>query len=239
MIKWLSYGGLTGLVILLVGVITYPALADTQSDTCKIDESAWCIAPRVDQDTAVIASATMPKLATPAWMEASTALESSVSYEVKTRGTIRADLAEFKRQAAETLNDSRGWSRLGVSFVEVDSEADFTLWLAEASTMTSFSAQGCSAQWSCNVGRDVIINQTPWLEATPAWSQAGASLRDYRHMVVNHETGHWLGHGHRFCGAEGQSAPAMQQQSMDLQGCQPNAWPLPNELYAPTLGIRS
>ena len=80
--------------------------------------------------------------------------------------------------------------------------------LAEASWVPRFSSV-CSAQWSCRVGRYVIINQTRWRNASPAWNAAGPALRDYRHMVVNHETGHWLGHGHQSCPGPGRMAPVM------------------------------
>ena len=72
----------------------------------------------------------------------------------------------------------------------------FTLVLAEASQVPAFSS-GCSAEWSCRVGRYVIINQTRWRHASPCGTRCTRSVRDYRHMVVNHETGHWLGWGHR------------------------------------------
>ena len=86
--------------------------------------------------------------------------------------------------------------------------------------------------WSCRVGNAVIINQTRWLHASDSWNSAGGSLDSYRHYVVNHETGHWLGFGHAFCPGAGQLAPVMQQQSKGLQGCRHNTWPVSGELSA-------
>lgn len=160
----------------------------------------------------------------------------TVTYDVMTKGVVYANLSEFKLLANQTLNDPRGWSRMNVKFVEVASGGRFTLVLSEASQMPTFSS-GCSADYSCNAGRYVVINQDRWMGATPSWNSAGGSLRDYRHMVVNHETGHWLGHGHEFCKAAGQPAPVMQQQSISLQGCSFNAWPLASELWSTQLGI--
>ena len=57
------------------------------------------------------------------------------------------------------------------------------------------------------------INQVRWKDASPSWNGAGKSLRDYRNLVVNHETGHWLGHGHLGCPGPGRLAPVMMQQS--------------------------
>lgn len=163
-------------------------------------------------------------------------IQRSVSYSVTTRGNITASLAEFKTQANETLNSDKGWSRMGVSFSEVASGGDFILVLSEASQVPSFSPLGCDSTWSCNVGNYVIINQDRWLNASPAWNSSGGSLRDYRHMVVNHETGHWLGHGHSNCSSSG-LATVMQQQSINLQGCKFNPWPLGSELHSPRLGL--
>jgi hypothetical protein len=126
---------------------------------------------------------------------------------------------------------------MGVAFQEVASGGSFTLVLSEANEVPRFSP-GCGAEYSCNAGRYVIINQDRWLGATAPWNQSGGSLRDYRHMVVNHETGHWLGHSHQSCTGSGQPAPVMQQQSIDLQGCTFNPWPLASELWSTTLGIQ-
>lgn len=231
-------------LVVSIGVTVGMVWADNEKLelVCEIDESAWCVAPRSAQVLDDLGGATVPRIATPLWMaEQERQRESArvINYDVKTRGTLRADLVQFKQLSSATLNDSRGWAKLGLNFKEVVSGGDFTLWLVEASTMTSFSADGCDATYSCNVGRDVIINQDRWLTATPSWNGVNGSLRDYRHMVVNHETGHWLGHGHRHCAQPGAAAPVMQQQSMDMQGCQPNPWPLSDELYAPNLGIET
>ncbi|MEZ5096899.1 MAG: DUF3152 domain-containing protein [Nocardioides sp.] len=154
----------------------------------------------------------------------------SVTYSVATRGRITADLGVFKKQVQQTFADPRGWRSAGVELRRVASGGSFTVVLAQASTVPSFSS-GCSAQWSCRVGRYVIINQTRWLTASPSWHAHHLPLRGYRHMVVNHETGHWLGHGHVYCAGAGRLAPVMQQQSKSLQGCRHNSWPLPRERW--------
>jgi hypothetical protein len=155
----------------------------------------------------------------------------TVTYRVETRGRITADLAIFKKQVLETYRDPRGWRSAGIAIRPVARGGTFSVVLAQASWVPRFSS-ACSAQWSCRVGRYVIINQTRWLHASPAWNRAHLALRDYRHMVVNHETGHWLGHGHKTCPGPGRLAPVMMQQSKGLGGCHFNPWPLPSELWS-------
>ncbi len=153
-----------------------------------------------------------------------------LTYNIATRGDTVADINEFAVLVAQTLGDSRGWSRSDVGFRRVDSGvSDFTIWLAAADQLTSFSTL-CSAEYSCRVGRDVIINDVRWRNATPSWNEAGGNLRDYRHMVVNHEAGHLLGFGHLNCPTPGAPAPVMLQQSIDLQGCKFNPWPVDSEV---------
>lgn len=193
----------------------------------------------------VVANLKAPTLKEPGWLaqqkaakaQAQNQASTVVTYSVTTRGAIIANLDEFRSQANATLNDQRGWARMGVAFQEVPSGGMFTLVLSEANQLPTFSS-GCGVEYSCRAGRYVIINQDRWLGATPSWNQAGGSLRDYRHMVVNHETGHWLGHDHESCGGAGQPAPVMQQQSISLQGCNFNPWPLNSELWSTQLGTR-
>jgi len=148
----------------------------------------------------------------------------TVRYHVETRGRTTTSLADFRRLAQQTYADPRGWRGAGIRFVPVAAGGSFTLVLSEASRVPDFSS-GCSSAWSCRVGRYVIINQERWKHASPAWNIARGSLRDYRHMVVNHETGHWLGLGHAGCPGPGRAAPVMMQQSKGLGGCHFNPWP--------------
>jgi hypothetical protein len=153
----------------------------------------------------------------------------TVTYSVQTRGRVTADLREFRRLVQQTYDDPRGWRAAGVRFVPVRRGGAFTVVLAEARTLPSFSSV-CSVEWSCRVGRYVVINQTRWQHASPAWNAARGPLRGYRHMVVNHETGHWLGFGHAGCPRAGVPAPVMMQQSKGLDGCRFNPFPTRGEL---------
>lgn len=211
-------------------------------------DASWATQVQELQDLSrLTAEISVPEIEEPTWLQEKKAeaariaaarqeVTATVQYSVASRGVTTADMSEFRAQVNETLNDVRGWARLGVSFQEVESGGNFTMVLSSADQMTSFST-GCSALWSCRVGVNVIINQDRWLGATDAWNQGGGSLRDYRHAVVNHEVGHWLGHGHATCGGPGQPAKVMQQQSIDLGGCAINPWPLASELWSTQLGI--
>ncbi len=231
---------------LSTGIIPVAQLASTTTTKTQFEQ----IAELNSMPTAVNALK-LPVVKEPGWLTEQRAVEAAaaqaattqkaskrvVTYDVTTKGVVAASLAEFKQQANATLNDARGWARMGVSFQQVASGGQFTLVLSEASQVPSFSPGGCDAQYSCRAGRYVIINQDRWVGATPSWNSAGGTMRDYRHMVVNHETGHWLGHGHEQCSATGQPAAVMQQQSISLQGCTFNPWPTASELWSTQLGI--
>lgn len=160
-----------------------------------------------------------------------------VKYQVTTRGTITANFSDFQAKVQETYDNACGWKRLGVTFQKVASGGSYTVVLSQASQVPSFGGV-CDSTYSCRSGNYVVINQDRWLYATAAWNNAGGDLRNYRHMVVNHETGHWLGHGHINCVTNsGNAAPVMQQQSISLRGCKFNPWPLNSEIWSSTLGI--
>lgn len=148
---------------------------------------------------------------------------------VRARNVSESELPGFAAKILSVLNDPRGWSLDGqVSFTQATSGCNMVAWLSAAEDMPSFGAI-CDSLWSCTVRPNVIINYNRWTGASDAWNASGGNLDDYRTMVINHESGHWLGFGHRYCGGAGQQAPVMQQQSISLQGCTFNPWPVDAE----------
>lgn len=151
------------------------------------------------------------------------------SYCTAGRGVPDSEVQGMTDIIHQTLNAKRGWSLGGnIDFNRSTTQCDFVIWLAAADQMPSFGAI-CDANWSCAVPPNVIFNYDRWRYTSEPWKKSGGSLADYRAMVVNHEVGHWLGFGHSDCPAAGQSAPVMQQQSIDLQGCVFNPWPSTTE----------
>ena len=148
------------------------------------------------------------------------------TYTISSQGAVQGDLGGFAAVAADALADARGWSLGGeIDFQQVASGSDFDLILASPSVVGN-AAPGCSPQWSCRVGRNVYINDDRWRGATASWTY-GLDL--YRRYVILHEVGHWLGLGHTDCPAAGRTAWVMQQQSISLQGCRANVWPVIQE----------
>lgn len=152
-----------------------------------------------------------------------------VTYQIETRGRIVASMQTFRERVAEIYADKRGWSRAYVHFKRLKSGADFSVVLAQAREVPKF-APICDSYYSCRVGRYVIINQDRWRFGTPYFHSAGGTMKQYRAMVVDHETGHWFGLGHATCTNPGGPAPVMMQQSKGLNGCSVNPWPLRGEV---------
>ena len=160
-----------------------------------------------------------------------------IYYKTMVWGDVASSFSEFKKNVADTLNDARGWVRAGLRFVEVSQGQDVNVILSDPAHLGI--TPGCSSELSCTTwANQVIINDVRWREGTEPSRAAGMSTRDYQHMVVNHEMGHWLGHYAHIegCTAEngflGGPAPIMLQQSTGLRGCTSfNAWPLDSELW--------
>lgn len=156
----------------------------------------------------------------------------TIKYCVAVKGVNESALPTLRSKLAQTYGDIRGWSLDGqVIYKEVSAGCEFTVWLTAAYLMPTFGPI-CDSMWSCRVGPNVVINYDRWQNASPAWNKNGGTLDEYRDMVINHETGHWIGFGHASCPGTGQPAPVMQQQSINLQGCKFSPWPSASEITA-------
>lgn len=164
-----------------------------------------------------------------------------VRYQVEVERGSGQDANAFAAAVDATLSDPRGWTHAHQwRFRRVTSgPVDATVMLATpATTDTICRAGGLDPHGytSCRTDNKVVINLARWLLAVPAFL---GDVAGYRQYVINHEMGHQLGHGHVLCNGSGQPAPVMQQQTLGMQGCKPNAWPFVNGSYltgAPTTG---
>ncbi|NUU23391.1 MAG: DUF3152 domain-containing protein, partial [Streptomycetaceae bacterium] len=160
------------------------------------------------------------------------------TYRVEVEQGLALDGALFADAVQQTLNDPKSWAHDGKTFVRTDaSSADFVIRLASPGTTHRLcGAVGLDTSQD-NVSCDaagfpwVVINAWRWAQGSPTF---GDEMLAYRQMLINHEVGHRLGHGHETAACQaGGLAPVMMQQTKSLNAddgdvCKPNAWPYPS-----------
>ena len=145
-----------------------------------------------------------------------------LTYSVEARGAVAGDPGDLFAVARRTLNDPWGWALGGViAFRALPSGGDLRLVLASPEEVAA-AAPGCSAEWSCRVGDQVLINDDRFMLGASGYP---LPLADYRPYVVNHEVGHWLGLLHAGCPGPGRPGPVMLQQSISIERCEATVWP--------------
>ena len=150
-----------------------------------------------------------------------------ITYQVEVHAADAATL-DVASVVKATLDDPRGWRRAGFDFQLVDGNAPYTILIAEgAEVQQRCRPYDTYGKYSCQLGPLVAITADRWRHATPEWP---GDLATYRQMLLGHEVGHLIGLHHRRCGGAGLPAPVMSQQGTNLDGCQPNPWPLPEEI---------
>jgi hypothetical protein len=151
-------------------------------------------------------------------------------FRVAMETNVPVDLAAFAAKIDQTLGDPRSWIAGGLRLQRVPGTAasDFTIYLATRSTSTRMCAAGgtdTDSYASCRTVGKVILNLDRWYLSVPDYVNAKVPLEAYRSYMINHETGHQLGHGHELCPGAGRPAPVMEQQTLGLHGCVANSWP--------------
>lgn len=134
----------------------------------------------------------------------------------------------FADEVEKILYDVRSWGgrgRLGMRRVD-SGKAAFRVTLAKPSTTDELCAPlDTNGIYSCWNGYRAVINSMRWRKGAEPYKW-GKFLTKYRRYLINHEVGHALGHGHRYCPARGAEAPVMMQQTKGVRPCSRNWWPL-------------
>jgi len=138
-------------------------------------------------------------------------------------------MADFADKVNETLGDPRSWIAGGtyrLQQVPPTSTYEFTIYLVTSQTTSAMCAPlQTNGFTSCRQGPHVVLNLDRYMTSVPGYRAADVSLDIYRTYMINHEVGHQLGHSHERCPSPGALAPVMEQQTLGLHGCKPNAWP--------------
>ncbi|MFD9318317.1 DUF3152 domain-containing protein [Streptomyces sp. NPDC060053] len=154
-------------------------------------------------------------------------LGTALRYRVDVEDGLDLSATDVARQVESILGDRRGWTADGHSaFQRVSGgTTDFVVRVATPGTVDKICGQyglDTGGEVNCNVADNVMVNLKRWLLATPVYAK---DVTAYRALIVNHEVGHFLGHGHVGCPGPGKPAPAMMQQIKGMDGCVPNVWP--------------
>ena len=169
------------------------------------------------------------------------------TYAVEVEDGVTVDEQAFASFIDATLADPRGWTARGARSVQrVSGSASLRIRLTSQQTARMVCGYEIPVDVSCRQGGLVFLSAARWIRGAVAFQ---GDLASYRQYVVNHETGHAFGQGHRACEVAGGPAPVMMQQTFSVsndeivhitngvpQGaviprdgkvCTPNPWPHP------------
>lgn len=149
----------------------------------------------------------------------------NLKYKIGFADGLKLQKGRVIKKIRETLNDKRGWRRMGYTFQENETDNfnfDFVIYFTTNNyieKVCNFTGLSC-ADTSSNI---IYINTENWRRGSKL---SGLNKDDYRTYIINHEVGHLLGRDHSTCGKGGTRVPVMVQQTLGIGNCKPNPWPL-------------
>jgi hypothetical protein len=152
-----------------------------------------------------------------------------VRLRIEIEDGVAVDPECFAETVASILNDPRGWGAGGqLAFQPVtDDDPDLRLVLASPGMADRLCFPlRTGGKYSCRNHDTVVLNLARWESGTEEYA---GNLEIYRQYLVNHEVGHYLGHGHTSCPGTEEPAPVMMQQTKGLGECSLNGWPTSDE----------
>jgi hypothetical protein len=149
-----------------------------------------------------------------------------IRFDVKVEKNLDISADEAAGVIAGILNDQRSWrgnGRVRFELVSGDSDrAELHAFIVTPGTTDRLCAPlQTRGEVSCQNGNRIVLNAKRWMLGAKSY---GTDLTNYRRYLVNHEFGHYLGHGHVDCPGRGKLAPIMLQQTKGLGGCKKNPW---------------
>ncbi|MBY8881376.1 DUF3152 domain-containing protein [Streptomyces sp. PLK6-54] len=148
-------------------------------------------------------------------------------YKVEVEGGIELSSSSAAHEIQGILADPRGWTADGRDGFQLVSSgyADFVIKIATPDTVDAICGSAgllTHGEVNCDVGATVVVNLKRWMLGSPEFD---GPITEYRALIINHEVGHRIGHGHESCPGPGKLAPVMMQQIKGLHGCLANEWP--------------
>lgn len=148
-----------------------------------------------------------------------------IRYTVQVEDGVPVDAKEAATIIHGVLNDPRSWGGKGAyTWIYVPSgSVDLTASITTPATTDKICAPlNTRGEVSCRNGSRIALNAKRWVYGV---SYYGTDLVGYRQYLVNHEFGHYIGHGHVGCPGPGKKAPVMMTQTLGLGACVKNPWP--------------
>ena len=148
-----------------------------------------------------------------------------VTYTVEVELELEVDPSDFAARVDATLAHPKGWRAFADhEFQRVENDPQIRILLTTPGTVDRLCAPlDTGGELSCRNLDLVVINAKRWLLGADTYQ---GDLEKYRRYVLNHEVGHALGYPHQRCPEDGSPAPVMLQQTISLDGCASNPWPV-------------